>query len=208
MAVKQRRTLRDEQAKQTRRRIIDAAAVVFEQHGFSGARFEDVATQAEVAVPTVYKGFSNKAQLLIAAVQAAMAGGQDDSALDAQAWFSSQLDEPDPRHQLALVAKNARELYERSGRLLEVLRAAAAAEPQLAAAWDEIARARVDRSTITAANLRSKAGARARLSKRETASTLLLLTDPALFAAHEDLTPHHDSYERWLTDMLTRAILD
>jgi AcrR family transcriptional regulator len=208
MAVKQRRTLRDEQAEQTRRRIIDAAGVVFEQHGFSGARFEDIATQAAVAVPTVYKGFSSKAQLLIAAVQAAMAGGHDGNALDQQLWFSSQLDAPDPQRQLALVANNARKLYERSGRLLEVLRAAAAADPQLAATWDEIARARVDRSAATANNLRSKAGPRARLSKRDTAATLLLLTDPALFAAHEALLPHRDGYERWLTDMLTRAILD
>jgi len=208
VVVKRARTLRDEHAEQTRRRIIDAAAVVFEQRGFIGARFEDIANEASVAVPTVYKAFSNKAQLLIAAVRVNMAGGHDGGALDRQAWFSDQLNEDDPHRQLALIARNARELYERSGRLLDVLRAASAGEPQLAAEWDDIAGARVERSRVTANSLRSKAGRRARLSKTGTAATLLLLTDPALFAAHEALTSSRASYERWLTDTLTRAILD
>src|SRR3954447_936023 len=121
------RSLRARQALATRALIVEAAATLFEDNGYRGARMEDIAAAAGVAYPTVYKAFSNKPSLLAAAVQLAMTGG-DEAQIERQRWFTEQLAEPDARRQLRLVARNARHLNERAGRLLEAMRAAARAD--------------------------------------------------------------------------------
>ena len=72
------RSLRARQALATRGLIVEAAATVFENNGYRGARVEDIATGAGVAYPTVYKAFANKRNLLAAAVQRAMTGGVEE----------------------------------------------------------------------------------------------------------------------------------
>ena len=200
-------SLRAEQAAQTRRRILDAAARVLERQGFAGTRIDDVAIEAGVAVPTVYKGFTNKVNLLIGAVTLTMAG--DDAApTDQQAWFIEQLDEPDPVRQLHLIARNARRMYERVGQLLNVLRAAAPLDTDLARAWHDIAAQRLDRSRRTAKNLTAKAPARLRLSRDDTALTLLALTEPELYTTYTAGNRTAAQYEAWLADLLCRALLN
>jgi AcrR family transcriptional regulator len=208
VAVKAKSSLRTEQAAQTRRRILDAAIAVFEAQGFAGTRIEDIALQAGVAVPTVYKGFVNKPGLLVAALNQAMAGGEGVTALDQLSWFTEQLDEPDPVRQLGLIARNARRLYERAGLLLNVLHAAALLDADLAAASGDIEVQRLARSRRTAKNLIAKAGARSRLPREELAITLCALTEPALFTAYTFNARNADQYERWLRDILCRSVLD
>jgi AcrR family transcriptional regulator len=198
--------LRTEQAAQTRRRILDAAARVFEEQGFAGARIEDIATRAGVAVPTVYKGFTNKPTLLVGALNRAMAG-DGDAAIDQQSWFTDQLQEPDPVRQLQLVARNARRLCERAGPLLAVLRSAAALDADLATAWDDIAVQRLERSSQTAESLIAKAGRRVRLTRDDTALTLYALTEPELFLTFTTNGKTADHYETWLADTLCRSAL-
>ena len=123
--VKKASTLRGDQAADTRRRILDAASLEFVQQGYAGARIEDIAARAGVAVPTVYKVFTNKRNLLVDAVNRAMTDSDNDVGVDDQPWWIEQLDEPDPTRQLQLIARNARRIYERSAALLEALRAAA-----------------------------------------------------------------------------------
>ena len=200
-------SLRAEQAAHTRRRILHAAARVFEEQGFAGTRIEDVAATAHVAVPTVYKVFTNKVNLLIGAVNQTMAG-DDITTIDQQAWFAEQLEEPDPARQLHLIARNARRLYQRAGRLLDVLRAAAPLDGDLAQAWHDIATQRVDRSRRTAKNLTAKAADRARLGRDDTAATLLTLTEPDLFTTYTAGKRTANQYEAWLGDLLCRALLN
>ena len=73
--VKTKPSLRSEQATQALQRILQAAEEVFAEEGFAGARIEDVAERAGVAVPTVYKVFTNKRNLLVGALNRAMTGG-------------------------------------------------------------------------------------------------------------------------------------
>src|SRR2546429_9503343 len=72
---RQNSPLRQAQAAVTRLRIIEAAHAEFEAGGYEGTRIEDVAARAGVAVPTVYKTFASKRNLLTAAVTTAMTGG-------------------------------------------------------------------------------------------------------------------------------------
>lgn len=196
--------LRRAQAASTRARIIEAAATVFATSGFERARIEDIAKEAGVAYPTVYKAFGNKPALLTAAVERAM-GGSEDTDLEHQSWFQEQLDSPDAELQLRLVARNARRVYDRAGRLLETVRIASAADDDIAAVWRTINDDRMNRSQTTARSLAAKT--RLRASVRSTARSLWALTLPEVYVLqvhHGDLTP--DQYERWLGDLLVGAI--
>jgi AcrR family transcriptional regulator len=199
------RSLRARQALATRGLIVAAAAAVFEESGYRGARMEDIAAAAGVAYPTVYKAFSNKRNLLAAAVQRAMTGGVEEQ-VERQRWFTEQLAEPDARRQLRLVARNARHLNERAGRLLEVVRAAARADARIDAIWREINDERLARSRKTATALARKAQLRA--SVAHATRTLWTLTLPELYGAQvHGAGVTAATYERWLGDVLVAALL-
>jgi AcrR family transcriptional regulator len=196
--------LRRAHAAATRARIVEAAATVFAARGFERARIEDIAKEAGVAYPTVYKAFGNKPALLSAAVTWAMTGGADE-AIERQAWFQEQLEAPDAETQLRLIARNARRLYDRAGRLLETVRLAAAGDESISALWQAINEDRVNRSQTTAKRLATKT--RLRASVPATARSVWALTLPEIYVLqvhHGDLSP--DQYERWLADLLLGAI--
>jgi AcrR family transcriptional regulator len=199
------RSLRARQAAATRALIVQAAIAAFEAHGYRGARMEDIAAGAGVAYPTVYKAFSNKRNLLAAAVQRAMTGGVEDS-VDRQRWFTEQLDEPDPRRQLRLVARNARRLNERAGRLLEVVRAAARTDAHIDTIWRAINDERLARGRTTATVLARKTPIRG--SVAQATRTLWTLTLPELYVAQvHSAGVTAAAYQRWLGDVLVAALL-
>src|SRR3954453_3400531 len=198
-------SLRARQALATRRLIVEAAAIVFEQQGYRGARMEDIAAAAGVAYPTVYKAFSNKRNLLAAAVQRAMTGGVEEQ-VQRQQWFTEQLAEPDAGRQLRLIARNARHLNERAGRLVEVVRAAARADAGIDAIWRDINDERLTRARRTATALARKAQLRGTVAY--TARTLWTLTLPEVYGAQaHSAGASAATYERWLGDVLVSALL-
>ena len=197
--------LRQAQAAATRRRIIDAAYAEFEARGYQGTRIEDVAARADVAVPTVYKTFTNKRNLLTAAVTTAMTGGPD-GPVDRQAWFQEQLDAPTAEQQLQLIARNARRLNDRAAHLLELVRATAARDSQIATLWQDINNERLTRSRTSAQRLAAKATLRT--SVPDAAHTLWALTAPELYILHVTESGRRpDTYQRWLADLLIAALL-
>ena len=197
--------LRQAQAAATRLRIIQAAHAEFEARGYQGTRIEDVAARAGVAVPTVYKTFTNKRNLLTAAVTAAMTGGPD-GPVDRQAWFQEQLDAPTAEQQLQLIARNARRLNDRAAHLLELVRATAARDSQIATLWQDINNERLARSRTSAKRLAAKATLRT--SMPDAAHTLWALTAPELYILHvTELGRRPDTYQRWLADLLIAALL-
>jgi AcrR family transcriptional regulator len=199
--------VRAEHAALTRARILDAARTEFEERGFAGTRITGIATRAGVAVPTIYKVFTNKRNLLAHVVDRAMTGAEYGDRVDEQAWWQEQLNEPDPERQLALIARNARRIYERAGQVLEVIRAAAALDPELDQIWRRVADQRVARSRRTTSRLVSRAGGRARFGAAETALTLLALTAPELYTAQIQAGRTPAQYERWLGAVLTAVLL-
>jgi AcrR family transcriptional regulator len=201
----QRPSLRTRQAAATRALIAQAAGAAFAANGYESARVEDIAAAAGVAYPTVYKAFANKRNLLAAAVQSAMTDGVDDD-VDRQRWFIEQLEEPDPRRQLRLVARNARRLNERAGRLLETVRAAARTDAEIDRLWRHISDDRLGRSHATATALARKT--RLRGTVAQTARTLWTLTLPELYVVQlEGAGLTSDTYQRWLADLLVAALL-
>jgi AcrR family transcriptional regulator len=199
--------VRAEHAALTRTRILDAARAEFEERGFGGARITAIAARAGLAVPTIYKVFTNKRNLLGHVVERAMTGAEYNGQLDEQAWWLEQLNERDPERQLALIARNARRIYERAGQVLEVVRAAAALDPEIDEIWKRVNDQRVARSRRTASRLVSRAGERARFGASETAVTLMALTAPELYTVQIEARRTPAQYERWLGAVLTASLL-
>jgi AcrR family transcriptional regulator len=197
--------LRQAQAAATRLRIIEAAHAEFEARGYEGARIEDIAARAGVAVPTVYKTFTNKRNLLTAAVTTAMTGGPD-GPVDRQAWFRDQLDAPTAKQQLQQIARNARRLNDRAAHLLELVRAAAARDGEIATLWQDINNERLARARASAQRLAAKTTLRT--SVPEAAHTLWALTVPELYVLHVTESGRRpDTYEHWLADVLITVLL-
>jgi len=199
--------VRAEHAALTRTRILDAARAEFEERGFAGARITGIATKAGVAVPTIYKVFTNKRNLLAHVVERAMTGAEFGARVDEQAWWLEQLNERDPERQLTLIARNARRIYERAGQVLEVVRAAAILDPEIDDIWRRVTDQRVARSRRTASRLVSRAGGRTRLDASETAVTLLAMTAPELYTVQIEAGRTSAQYERWLGAVLTASLL-
>jgi AcrR family transcriptional regulator len=61
-----RLSLRDEQKALTRRRLIDAAEVVFARRGFHGASVEEIAREAGASTGALYSNFASKEDLFLA----------------------------------------------------------------------------------------------------------------------------------------------
>lgn len=57
--------LRERKKKETRKRILDAAAALFADRGFAATPMEEVAARAEVGVGTLYNYFGSKDRLLL-----------------------------------------------------------------------------------------------------------------------------------------------
>ena len=65
---------RKDQARDTRRRIIDAARRLFIERGYAGATIEAIAQEAGVAAETIYAIFKNKRGILSALVDVSVVG--------------------------------------------------------------------------------------------------------------------------------------
>ena len=99
---------REEQARATRRRIVEAALALFSTQGFAGTSVREVGERASVSEQTVYNAFGDKVGLLVQAALAYMetGGGGEDATL-----LAGLEAEPDPVARIRMVARNSRELW-------------------------------------------------------------------------------------------------
>jgi AcrR family transcriptional regulator len=64
-----RKSPSQERSKRTVERILDAAAHIFHEHGYSCATTNDIADEADVSIGSLYQYFPNKDALLVALTQ-------------------------------------------------------------------------------------------------------------------------------------------
>ena len=123
---------RREQARATRHSILEGARQLFVERGYVATRIEDVAVQAGVSPETIYATFRTKRALLSELVDHAIAGGAAAPAVIDQAWVDRLRREGDLGRRLEILARNGRAILERRAALDEVVRAAAASDPEIA----------------------------------------------------------------------------
>jgi len=118
------RTSKAEQAKATRRKIGEAATVLFLRDGFVTTPMAMIAKEAGVAVQTLYLSFGNKTAILQAAFDHALRGADED--LPEQDWYGRVLVDEDGAAALRLFCSSSAEVIGRAAGLFEVMRAASA----------------------------------------------------------------------------------
>lgn len=128
-----RSTLRQRQRAATRAAVLDAASELFLEHGYAGTSISRIADAAGVSAETVYAVFGTKRELLREAVNTAASAAMGTDAVVGESLLERVRAHPDPRARLDVMANATRELLRRVGPLDEVMRAAATADPEIAA---------------------------------------------------------------------------
>jgi AcrR family transcriptional regulator len=196
---------RQEQADQTRLRVLDAADVVFRQRGYERASIAAIATEAGVADETIYAHFKNKRTLLGELVQRSVRGS-DPRPVPEQSAPRALVDVPDQREQLRLFATDIVQRLERAAPLVALVSEAATGEPDLAELLERLHGQRLR-------NLRTLVDALAangplRLSPDAATETVWALTSPEL---HQLLVRQRRwsrrRYTTWLTESLAALLL-
>lgn len=142
---------RQEQAAQTRLRIIDAARELFVTNGYGRTTIAAIASSAGVAVETVYSAFGNKPELLRQVWYVTFRGDEQDVRLLHRPEVRAILDEPDLGTRFHQHAAMVTAVFRRIAPLLAALHGAASSEPAAAAMLAEWDRGRLDACAAYAA---------------------------------------------------------
>ncbi|WP_218021330.1 TetR/AcrR family transcriptional regulator [Nocardia crassostreae] len=126
---------REVQAAATRAETVAAAHRLFVSEGYVRTTLADIAAAAGVAVPTVKLAFGTKRSVLMAAWDHAVKSGPDPRPVTEQDWFREILAAPTAHEHLRLQATHSRRVKTRIAPLIEVIRAAAAADSEIEALW-------------------------------------------------------------------------
>ena len=120
----------------THHAVLEAARALFIERGYVATTIDAIAERANVAPETVYAVFGTKRSLLAELVDVSIAGDDEAPPILEQPWVQEMRDEPDPRRRLRMLASKGRSILERRAAVDEVVRGAAAADPEIAALWE------------------------------------------------------------------------
>ena len=196
------------QAEATRQAILNAAQRLFERQGYSATSVPAIAEEAGVALKTIYVYFETKAALVHALWDARLGGDEAGIPVLEREWFRALIKEPVPESKLRLVAAQARRVKSRSGALLEVIRAAATADPDIATLWASIELKLLDVQRAIIEQLHASGSLAPSLDVPRATDILWTLNHPAVWQL---LVPGRgwtgEEYERWMGDVLCSQLL-
>ena len=195
-----KQTLRAERAEVTRRRIVAAARGLFARDGYGATTLRGIATEAGVAVQTVYAVYGSKAGILAALLDSAVRQPEAESA------YRDAMTQRSAKRRLGLFARSIRLRWELAGDVVAIHRDASTADPSLRPEVEAVGRTRRNGITALARSLeiRLKPG----IDVAQAAAILDALTLPEVYAELVDVqgwTP--DQFEAWLADSLGQQLL-
>jgi len=199
---------RRQQAAATREQILTAAQRLFERDGYAATSMAAVAQEAGVSLKTVYVVFETKSGLLRALWHRLVRGGDDDTPVEEQPWFRRVIDEPDPRSQLRLNARNSRDVKQRAGAVMEVIQGAAPGDDEIGRLWERIQTEFHANQRAVVASLHEKGALKEDIDVDAAADILWTLNHPSLYhllVGRRGWSP--DRYERWLDDLLSSQLI-
>ena len=127
----------------TRRRVEQAAALLFTRDGYTATTMQAIATEAGVHVQTIYLAYGTKPALLAACAVRLVAGDEDPETPPAERrWAREVAAAHDPHAKLVRYVQQIADVSPRITPLIDVLRATAPAEPDVATFLDEMERGR------------------------------------------------------------------
>jgi AcrR family transcriptional regulator len=120
-----------ERGRQTRARIVDAAAELFYRQGYLATTMAAIAAEADVSVQTLYLSFGSKVAILTAAHDRAVVGDDEPVPVLGRPWVDDVRNEVDGRQALRIAMDNSLTIIEHTSRVRGAIQSAAA-DPEVA----------------------------------------------------------------------------
>ena len=200
--------IRQEQAGETRARILAAARELFLERGYVATSIEAIAKEAGVAAQTVYAVFGNKRTVLARLMDVSVGGDDQPVRVLERREPQRMRQEPDQRTQLRMMAHGIREIVQRAGPIFDVMRSAGTAEPEVAELYARIQEERRRNMARVVGWVAANGPLRDGLSMDDAADVVWTLTSAdvhRLLTADSGWT--EERYERWLGDTLIASLL-
>jgi AcrR family transcriptional regulator len=199
---------RQAQAEATRRDILSAAQRLFEHNGYAATTMAEIAKESGVALKTVYLAFETKSGLLRALWNRLLRGEDDARPIAEQDWYRAVLDEPHPERRLRLNARNSAAGKQRISAILEVIRSAAASDPEIAALWQRIQTDYHANQRAIVERVHEDGHLHPDLDVNQASDILWTINHPntwQLLVVERGWTP--EQYEQWTADLAARQLL-
>lgn len=167
-----------------------------------------VAEAAGVAPRTVSLAFETKSGLLRALWNTRLRGDDTEAPVAQRAWFVEVLEERDPVRKLRLNARNSRNVKTRVGALLNVIRAGAAVDADVATLWGRIETEFHANQRAVVETLSATRSLRRGLGVDRATDILWALNHPdmwRLLVVEQGWTP--EQYERWFREASSAQLL-
>jgi AcrR family transcriptional regulator len=198
--------VRQEQAAQTRARILDAARRLFVEKGFARTTVQDIASTAAVAADTVYAVFGSKARVLTALIDLHLVPDGSVANVTELPAAQAMRDETDQRKQLELFAEFITAISTHLRPIFEILRTASAVEPDMAAVHQEMDRFRLKNMHQYAAWVAARGPLRVDTERAGEIMWAVTSPDVARMLCDE-LGWSQQQHADWLADTLKRSLL-
>ena len=201
-------TLRQQQASQTRLRILDTAQRLFTERGYAATTMEAIASEAGVATDTVYATFRTKAGLLHKLLDVRVGGDDSPVALLDRAGPQEVRAESTQKRQIARFAADVAEIQERAAPVDEIMRGAAAVDPEIATLRSRMHEFRYENMRRFVSWLAAKGSLRGGMTAGDAAAIVWTLAGPEVHGLlRRDRGWSQERYVAWLADTLSRTLL-
>lgn len=200
---------REERARHTRQRVVDAALRLFLERGYAATTIEAIAREAAVAPATVYQAFGTKQAILARILDQTIAGDAGPAALLDRDWVKQAGQHPSPRQRLALVIQHTAHVAARTAPVKEVMRDAAAADPAVRQLLREDDQRRYLTQQALVDLVIGGDSLRPGCDRDHAAATFFAMVNShcyQLLARHLGWSPA--DWQRWLTSALDRELFD
>jgi len=194
--------VRERQADDTRRRIVEATRQLLQTEGYDGMTIEAIARRAEVSAPSVYAIFKSKTGLFIALLDQSMFGA------DYEEVVRQTLNATDPETRLRRAAAVSRQIRGTQSALFDLMRGAGVVAPELAKLEQEREHLRYEKEEGMINFLRDAGALRPGLSHKTARDIFWLLTGGDVYrmlVRERGWSPQ--KYQNWLANTLVRSLL-
>ena len=198
--------IRQEQAEQTRARILEAAADLFLEAGYARTSIKAIAEKAGIAPDTVYATFGSKVRVVTALIDKRLvpdgAVGSVRDRPDVQAIQT----ERDQRRQLEMFAKIFTRISADLRPIFEILRTASAVEPESAAVLEEMEHFRLQNMCLYAGWIAERGALRCDVQRAGEIMWALASPDMGRKLCDE-LRWSQSQHAAWLAETLIQTLL-
>jgi AcrR family transcriptional regulator len=196
-------------AAQTRADIIEAARQLFLVSGYEQTTLGAVAKAARVSVATVKAIFANKAGLVSAVRDVAIAGDMEAIALEDRDWYVEILEERDPIAKLTAFANAITEIHVRVAKIHLLVRDAGASDQEMAKLWRVEQQQRRQGMAGVVRSMRSQCTLRKGLPFESAVATLWVLSGAETYWVLTDIGGWSvKTYTAWLRQAMVDALCE